>query len=562
MLTSRPHPQKLDALLAGALLALLCPARPAAAQGQPAAPETGVKPPADAVRPPPPPPRGRRTKPLKTTVGTPPSSQDLGSEADMAGLTGPAQEAATVLDQWSFTLKGSIRVPLRIGFGPRNDGRPGTEMHALPRIVGLGSGDWNYVALAPNASAGLALTAGNPIASGTVIMTTSHLIDPAYTVIDDTGIDAAYLTLKFPDAFGRRGGFAVLAGIFSERFGMPGKYQKSSGHYSTYLFGRTHQAGESTTFNVDVTENLELLAEHGIGAKNAVVPFLDNPPEADWIQGQNPQPYGSTFVHHSHLAFIYDDWLRVAGHYMTSWSPDDNTRALGRVPIARLTTMGGDIHMDSENVGVYIGYSRVDGQNLFPLSDALQVLHSGTGRAFKLNYFGQKTRGPNDDPRLPGGLTPTNVSGTLDTILWESLVNVSPLIGDPFNGRDLNASFYGMFNYARSPVEERWDKTEFDIKTYKLKTGIDVDMQILRFMSAAFRVDRVIPKLGVAKKDDDSYTAISPRVTFYTKPRKEQIILQYTHFFLGPKTVPGSPYTDGYYKADPDMLVLTGRMSF
>jgi hypothetical protein len=38
--------------------------------------------------------------------------------------------------------------------------------------------------------------------------------------------------------------------------------------------------------------------------------------------------------------------------------------------------------------------------------------------------------------------------------------------------------------------------------------------------------------------------------------------LQYTHFFLGPKTVPGSPYTDGFYKADPDMLVLTGRMSF
>lgn len=493
----------------------------------------------------------------------------------MAGQLGPGQDPGALLEQWSMTLKGSIRVPMRIGFGPRNDGRPGTEMHSLPRIVGLGSGDWNYVALAPNASAGLALTAGNPIASGTVIFTTSHLIDPAYTVIDDTGLDAAYLTLKFPDAFGRRGGFAVLAGIFSERFGMSGKYQKSSGHYSTYLFGRTHQAGESVTFDVDVTDDLELVAEHGLGAKNEVVPFMDtvdeeddpnipfNPaPEADWIQGQNPQPYGSTFVHHSHLAFIYDSWLRVAGHYMTAWSPDDNTRALGRVSMSRLTTMGGDVHMDSENVGVYLGYSHIDGQNLFPLADALQVLHSGTGRSFKLNYFGQKTRGPNDDPRLQGGLTPTNTSGTLDTILWESLVNVAPLIGDPFNGRDLNASFYGMFNYARSPVEEPWDKTEFDIKTYKLKLGLDVEMQLLRFMSAAARVDRVIPKLGVAAKDDDSYTALSPRVTFYTKPRKEQIILQYTHFFLGPKTVPGSPYTDGYYEADPDMLVLTGRMSF
>jgi hypothetical protein len=234
----------------------------------------------------------------------------------MAGLTGPGQDPGTLLEQWSFRLKGSIRVPLRIGFGPRNDGRPGTEMHSLPRIVDLGSGDWNYVALAPNASAGLALIAGNPVASGTVIMTTSHLIDPAYTVIDDTGIDSAYLTLKFPDAFGRRGGFAVLAGIFAERFGMSGKWQKSSGHYSTYLFGRTRLAGESTTFNVDITEDLELVAEHGIGAKNDVVPFMNTvrridvdpiAPEADWLQGQNPQPYGSTFVHHSHLAFLYDN---------------------------------------------------------------------------------------------------------------------------------------------------------------------------------------------------------------------------------------------------------------
>lgn len=480
----------------------------------------------------------------------------------MSGAIGPGQDPATLLEQWSFTLKGSIRVPMRIGFGPRNDGRPGTEMHALPRIVGLGSGDWNYVALAPNASAGIALTAGNPLASGTVIFTTSHLIDPGYTVIDDTGLDAAYLTLKFPDAFGRRGGFAILAGIFSERFGMAGKWQKSSGHYSTYLFGRTHQAGESTTFNVDLTPSLEIVAEHGIGAKNETVPFLDTPPEADWIQGQNPQPYGSSFVHHAHVGVIYDNWLRAAGHYMTSWSPDDNTRALGRVPMARLTSTGAEIHMDNEDIGVYLGYSHIDGQNLFPLSDTLQVLHSGTGRAFKLNYFGQKTRGPSDDPRLQGGLTPTNVSGTLDTVLWENLVNLSPLLGDPFNGRDLTVSFYGMFNYARSPVEEKFDKSEFDIKTYKLKTGLDVEMQALRFMSGAARVDRVIPKLGVAAKDSDAYTAISPRVTFYTKTRKEQIILQYTHFLLGPKTVPGSPYTDGYYKADPDMLVLTGRMSF
>jgi hypothetical protein len=568
MLTSIPRTPRLRryAVFVAATLGFFIPAAAKAQEAEPAAspsePEAAA--PAQPVTATPAAPR-RRTKPLQVTVGTPPSTQDLGSEADMAGQIGPGQDLAAVLEQWAFTMKGSVRVPLRVGFGPRNDGRPGTEMHSLPRIVGLGSGDWNYVALAPNASAGITFTAGNPIASGTVIFSASHLIDPAYRVLDDTGLDSAYLTLKFPDAFGTRGGIAMLAGIFSERFGMSGPWQKSSGHYSTYLFGRTHQAGESITFNVDATEDLELIAEHGIGAKNEVVPFRVGSVELqgqDYIAGSSAQPYGSSFVHHSHAALIYDNWLRVGGHYMMAWSPDDNTRSLTPVPMSRMVVTGGDVHADSENINLYLGYSHVDGENLFPLSDVLQVLHSGTGRAFKLNYFGQKTRAPNDDPRLPGGLTPTNVSGTLDTVLWESLVKIAPLLGDPFGGRDLNASFYGMFNYARSPIEESFDRTEFDIKTYKLKLGLDVEMRLFRFMSAAARVDRVIPKLGIAAKDDDSYTAISPRVTFFTKPGKEQVILQYTHFFLGPKTVPGSPYTDGYYKADPDMLVLTGRMSF
>jgi hypothetical protein len=35
--------------------------------------------------------------------------------------------------------------------------------------------------------------------------------------------------------------------------------------------------------------------------------------------------------------------------------------------------------------------------------------------------------------------------------------------------------------------------------------------------------------------------------------------LAYTHYFLGPETVPGSPYTDGYYTPDADMIVLTAK---
>jgi hypothetical protein len=199
-----------------------------------------------------------RGKSLQTSVGQAPSSHDLGSEADILGVR-DSREMAAMLERWAFSMKGSIRAPLRIGFGPRNDHQEGTEMHALPRIVGLGSGDWNYVGLAPNASVGLTITVANPVVSGTIILGTSHLSDASYAVIDDIGLDQAYLTFKFPSAFGNRGGIALTAGIFSERFGTSGPYQKSSGYYSTYLFGRTHQAGESLTFDLDLSRKVELI---------------------------------------------------------------------------------------------------------------------------------------------------------------------------------------------------------------------------------------------------------------------------------------------------------------
>ena len=499
-----------------------------------------------------------RTKSLQVSAGLPPNSLDLGSEADILGVR-DQREMAAMLERWSFSMKGSIRAPMRVGFGPRNDRQEGTELHALPRIVGLGSGDWNYVGLAPNASLTLGITVANPVVSGTIILSTSHFTDPSYSVIDDVGFDQAYLTFKFPKAFGNRGGIAILTGMFGERFGTSGPYQKSSGYYSTYLFGRTHQAGESTTFDLDLTPKVELILENGIGAKADVVPFFANsarnpegPPEADFLPGQQSQPYGSTFVHHTHAALLYDDWLRVSAHYLTSWSPDDNTLARGHIDPARETVVGGDVHIDKELFNAYLGYSHVDANNVYPLSDAVNVLHSGTGRSLKLNYFGQKDRFT--------GLTPSNFSGTVDTLLWQAMLRVAPLIGDPFGSRDLNVAAYGMYNKAKSPKEDPNDPTSFDINDDKLKFGFDVDLSLLKFMSVGTRVDRVMPRLA---DTSDAYTALSPRVSFYTKWKsKEQAIVQYTHFFLGKNTVPGSPYTDEYFHPDPDMLVVMGRMSF
>jgi hypothetical protein len=548
------------------------PATPTDPAGQPASPGT------DSTAPEPHAQRKTRWKPLQVSVGLAPTAQDLGSEADILGVSSN-QDLGAILDQWAMTLKGSLRVPMRIGFGRRNDGQEGTEMHALPRIVGLGSGDWNYVGLAPNASASLALIIGNPLVTANIIYSTSHLTDPGYPVVNDMGIDQAYLALKFPDAFGSAGGIAIMAGVFSERFGTSGPYQKSSGYYSTYLFGRTHQAGESIAANFDVSDEIEVILEHGIGAKSEVVPFIvkdvqdtetgnwliggPKPPncprprcgswvvyESDDFQGQGPQPYGSNFVNHAHAAMIYDDKLRIGAHYLKSWSPNDNALAAD-APESYLEVMGADVHLDGEIGNAYVGYSHVNADELYPLGDGVQLLHSGTGRSFKLNYFGEKERFTGDTAR--------NDSGTVDTVLTQFHLRLADLFNDPFRGRDLNLGLYSMYNHVRS-IETSSHPLDRDIKDDKLKFGADLDFQTVKFMSVGARFDRVIPRLA---DQDDAWSAVTPRLTFYTQRKtKEQVILAYTHYFLGPETVPGSPYTDGYYTPDADMIVLTARMSF
>ena len=247
------------------------PAPPPSASGG-AAPAPAAAPAAPA--PPPPPPR-TRSKPLRTSVGLSPTAADLGSEADIVssadyGGTGTSLVAAQG-QKFAFSMKGYLRAPMRISVGPSVNHRPGqtiNELHSPPRMVGFGSGDWNYIALAPNTTGSLYLTAGIPNVTANVILATGTFYETGYKDLDQLGgIGQAYVTLKFPDLFGDRGGLAWTIGSFSNRYGNAGPNQTSSGYYGTYLFGRTHVAGTDVTADIDLTDHLELTVEAGGGAK-------------------------------------------------------------------------------------------------------------------------------------------------------------------------------------------------------------------------------------------------------------------------------------------------------
>jgi hypothetical protein len=514
--------------------------------------------------------RKKRTRDLETTVGMQPPDPDFGSEADLVSTADEDAPPARP-KKWVYSLKGFLRAPMRVGIGPRQDGSPGDQLHSPPRIPGLDSDDWNYVGLAPSPTAQLHLNVSNANVSGNLIIAASTLFDSGYKDLDQIGgVSQAYVTVTSPELFGKRGGIAWTVGSFSNRYGVAGPRQNSSGYYGTYLFGRTHVAGEALTVDVDLTDDLKLVVEHGIGAKLEVVPFIQlnhnpPPPRTPYVPDQGPVAQGSNFVHHAHAALVVNDWLRVAGHYMSSWTPNDNDLDLTHTdrPEGRMTVLGGEVHVDSPTVGnAYVGYSHIDAKKILPLADGIQVLHGSTGFSFKQNYFGAlptvTVPGGNGGPLLGPGPEHDD-SGTVDTVLGQYVLKLSQVLGLGPQGPDAALAVYGMLNHVKAFKTSAGK----DVTVDKYKFGAELEVTPIRLLSVGVRFDRAAPD---GHNADLTYSALSPRVVFHTNwLSREYVILNYTHYFLGSSVVPFAyyPYDQLVYtKTDENLITLSAIVSF
>jgi hypothetical protein len=399
--------------------------------------------------------------------------------------------------------------------------------------------------------------------------------DAGYPHLDKMGgFSQAWVTLKAPALIGTRGGAALNVGAFSERFGAAGPYQQSSGYYGTYLFGRTHIAGETLVLDFDATPELEVVVEHGIGAKVEVVPFRkDNPPVAPYLPNQGPVPQGSNFVHHAHANVIFRDWLSLAAHYLTSWSPNDLQEVTQQAAKeARMTIVGGELHSDHPVAGSgYLGYSFIDAERILPLSDGVQVLHGSTGAVFKQNYFGalplasaQLLETGIDDPRRDD-------SGKLHSILFQYIVRAAPLLGRKQPGPDAALGVFGMFNHVDAKKRDLngMEVPEYELKQDKLKFGAELQVAPIEPLSFGLRFDRVMPDGG---NQDIAYSALSPRLVLHSKwIGREYVILNYTRYFAGSGVRPSAPYSQpsppdeplaSITKPDENLISLTAMVAF
>jgi hypothetical protein len=592
----------------------------------------------------------RNSNSPQTAVGLTPTTPELGggtmiSNKEAETLTPSTSGSA---DEWRFDFHGYLRAPLRASIGPATpvilpstysaspDPRPvGSfynpqtqappavsccQLHGVPRVPGALYTTWNYTNTVTGPWSQLNFTYGNSRVMATVIVDAYNETDGSYRALQDQqGIDQAFVTLNFPDVFGDYGGLVWNVGTFQNRYGTAGKYD--GGMYETYLFGRTHQTGETLTANfsnLDAHGDWTFTLEQGLGAKMDVVPFLNDPyyqvltnypsgsnngkpylsqRDAEYLPYAGPVPMGSTFIAHFHAGAKYQKMWTFGAHYLFAWTPDDNWDPINstqpyvsdHVPRSKgpiqgsMAIAGGEVRMSGGEYGEgYFGYSHIDARNINAMADIIEVLHSYGGYQFKQNFFGQTF---NNHTGVYNG--PENETGTVDNLSLQYSFSFGALARAPEDwwgdGPDVVLTAFGLLSIVKSPpppaqygapqatVDATTGKTipsQWDMSTKKLKFGLDAVYTPLYWLGFGGRFDMVMPDLSSAYSrvpgnpggSSLDFGVLTGRLIFRTAfVTHESVTLEYQRYFLGSNAFSSYPY-EWVPKADANLVAIYATM--
>ena len=448
-----------------------------------------------------------------------------------------SETAAPSNGDWHFDFHGFMRAPLRLGLGSGDDVadgvEKGTKLHSPPNIPDSAFTDWRYINNLPGPWVELRFLYGNARVTGNVSIAAYNISDGGYRNLQSQlGIDQAFVTIDESDLLSSgRGGLIWNVGVFQNRYGAAGRYD--AGKYETYLFGRTHVAGETLTAFYDFSPDVTLTFEHGLGVKLEVPPIVSQlEPTPPYLPYGGPVQQGTQMLHHAHLMLSWKD-LQIGAHYLTTWTDD---AALSGEVDGRITTAGLDVKLSDSPYGdAYLGYARLSSETPIRVGEGLEVLHSIAGWNLRDNFFGQSSTG----------------TGTVDTLLFQYVLSLARLLRapEPFwgQGPDVLLSAFGMYNHVKS------DDAMFNGIKDKLKWGADATYLFLSFLGAGLRFDRVQPNL-----DDSTYafSVISPKIVLRSEfVTHEQVLLQYSHYINGDHVAGG--YRAQTIAGEPDKDVFT-----
>jgi len=448
---------------------------------------------------------------------------------------------------WHVWVSGYFRAPLRMSWGPATrpaptSGAPGTQLRAPPLVPDATVTDWRYTGSLVPPWTELDFHVGNARVDATVQIASENITDAGYRQLAaNLGINQAYLTIRLLDSPRGEARVALAAGSFSSRYGAAGRFD--AGKYDTYLFGRTHVAGEALTFSADFGD-WTLLADQGFGAKLEAVPFYKTPstdpnarptdPALTWDPQSGPSAQESTLINHGHLGLRYRDKLLLGAHAIDVFANDNQrtqavsdphyVRPAGEAA-PRLLILGGEAKWLSTPAGDgYLGYVHLDARNADYLAGAIDVLHSAEGWQLHDNFFG-----------APGAIE--RATGKIDAVLFQDVLSVGRLLRGASltdDAPDLTVALFAMWNRVSGAVNPAFDHD-------KLKAGAELTYLPLPWLGLGGRFDLVAPNLDDTTQ---SFSVASPRIllrtTFVTH---EQILLQYSRYLYGANAAHGPfPY--------------------
>ena len=501
--------------------------------------------------------------------------------------------------EWKFDWHGYFRAPLRLGVGHRPECPPGAQApttnpatspaivpETAPPISASYTGQycampgqgrttihspyvpddqyyaWTYDRQWEQAWAELYLSYGNDRVVGTVEL-------QAYDFTDTTllgnqadpaqfGFGQAWVTVtpELPVS-----GLAVnwKVGAFSEKFGTASMNEaktNDSGPYDTYMFGRTHQMGESLALEYE-TGDWALRVEHGFGAHLEQVPagislsgsgfalsYAGSAAQQKYQLGVRYPPgpsAGVTLLNHAHVGVEWKKRLRLSGHYLVAWSQDD--RVQGTLdgngnptgPDGSMSVLGGEARFLGGFLGeLYAGYSHIDTKNVAAVGPAIEVLHSAGGgghngvNGIYDNFYNSSGDGD-------GHVDSVQLGYDLSFgALLRALRHAPPTVAAP----DVRLSLFAM---ASSVVADPTSHSPYPNHratdgTLKLKYGADLAASPLPWLGFALRADYEAPD---SHDPYQSFAVLSPRILFRTAfITHEEIALQYSHYWTGVDVLP------------------------
>lgn len=468
-------------------------------------------------------------------LGLDPSAPQVG---DLVLPTAAAPAAAPASTGKTLQFHGYLRVPLRAGFGDGSDVddgvEGGTKVHVPPHVPDSAYTNWQYTNGMSGPWTELRLSYGTDQAAAHVVLAAYNVTDAGYRDLQSQlGINQAFVTLR-TRLWRGRGGLVWNVGAFQGRYGAAGRYD--AGKYDTYLFGATHVAGESVAVHYDVSDDLTVQVEHGLGAKLDVVPLVPGVPLPPYLPYPGPVQQGTTLLHHAHLGVRYRGVLAVAAHYLRSWN--DDARRAGEVD-GSITVAGAELKViDSVYGNGFLGFARLSSRDVLRLAGAIEVLHSFEGWSLRDNYFGAGSTG----------------TGTIDTLAWQHTFSLAKLLWHPkpFWGQssDLLVSVFGMYNRVSS------DDPAFAGATGKLKLGSELTWAWKSWLGLSLRYDLVQPNLD---DSTESFQVISPKLIVRSSfVSNEQVVIQYSRYINGDGVTLAYPF--GGLAPDDDVVTISSIM--